>query len=210
MVTPLKTFMGFLVHLNVQLIFYNLSNHKIKIKINSNSKIVLHNCNSIFTVEFGFKGTPFVSNNYSSSLTLINSILEIHGPAVIAQGMNVFLDNGSLVIGSNLYINKNVTIQCTGRIEIGNDSLLGWNVSIRDTDGHSLTGKSRFEKKNIITIESNTWIAANTTLLKGTFLAEGCVVATGSILVGLVVEKENCLIAGIPAKIKKQEVTLIC
>lgn len=25
MVTPLKTFMGFLVHLNVQLIFYNLS-----------------------------------------------------------------------------------------------------------------------------------------------------------------------------------------
>ena len=26
MVTPLKTFMGFLVHLNVQLIFYNLPN----------------------------------------------------------------------------------------------------------------------------------------------------------------------------------------
>ena len=30
MVTPLKTFMGFLVHLNVQLIFYNLSYKKVE------------------------------------------------------------------------------------------------------------------------------------------------------------------------------------
>lgn len=87
---------------------------------------------------------------------------------------------------------------------------MGWNVNIRDTDGHLTTNnKSKIKKQNIVMIGSGTWLAANTTLLKGTLIARGCVIATGSILVGLVVEKENCLIAGIPAKIKKSGITLV-
>ena len=105
---------------------------------------------------------------------------------------------------------KKVTIQCTGKIEIRNDSLLGWNVNIRDTDGHLITNNSsKMKKQNVLVIGSGTWLAANTTLLKGTIIAKGCVIATGSILVGLVVEKENCLIAGIPSRVKKQGITLI-
>lgn len=83
-------------------------NHKIKVKITATSKLLLHNCNATFVVELGFKGTPFISDNCASSLTLRNSTFEIRGPITIAQGMNFFLENGCLIIGANSYINKNL------------------------------------------------------------------------------------------------------
>ena len=47
-------------------------------------------------------------------------------------------------------------------------------------------------------------IASDTTILKGTELANGTIVSCNILVSGLKINNDNCLIAGITAKIKKE------
>lgn len=44
-------------------------------------------------------------------------------------------------LGNDFYANRNLTIQCEKQILFGDNDLLGWNVSVRDTDGHRIYGR---------------------------------------------------------------------
>ncbi|PWT34546.1 hypothetical protein DKZ22_09360 [Limosilactobacillus reuteri] len=186
-------------------------NYKTKVYIDNSSRIIVSSTTKkMFMVEIGFKGTKFISKNSEQSLTLINnSKLILNANCVIGEGHNIYCNNGILTINNDVYINRNVLIQCENKIELGKDTLLGWNVSLRDTDGHSLnsSGQTRSENAPIL-IGKKVWLAANVVILKGSIITNGSIVATGSIVPGVIVKRENCLVAGIPAKVKKENITL--
>lgn len=74
-------------------------------------------------------------------------------------------------------------------------------------DGHPIFNESG-ERTNItrdITIGDNVWIGKRATLLKGSKIPSGCIVTTGAI-VTKEFAKENCVIAGIPGKIVKENI----
>lgn len=89
----------------------------------------------------------------------------------------------------------------------GTDNLLGWNVCVRDGDGHKIRSEDgQVENVNRpITVGDHVWLASNVDLLKGSFIPSGCIVGWRSIVTRQFYEK-NSIIAGIPAKVVKNDI----
>lgn len=147
-----------------------------------------------------------ISSNKCSLIIEGKGIIHFTEKAVFSEGTSVRVDNGELFIGNNFYCNKNCFISCNSLIRIGNDVLMGWNVNIRDSDGHALIRNNKIVNnvKEII-IGNHTWLAAQTSVLKGVEISEGCVIAWGCIVTKSVLE-ENSLVAGIPGKIIEKNI----
>ncbi|SDN05531.1 hypothetical protein [Bacillus sp. OK048] len=161
-----------------------------------------------FMVKLGFQGAGFVSANHSSFSVLKDGCIIFSGECVIAEGFNIFIDNGVVTIGEGFYSNRNFELQCEREISIGQDVLLGWNVSVRDTDGHKtyFNGIENNDRECVV-VNNHVWIASHCTILKGTHLSQGSIVGCNSLVCGVKMEQPNCLLAGVPARVKKQGIT---
>ena len=103
-------------------------------------------------------------------------------------------------VGHNVFINQNCTIYDLGGVDIGDDVLIGPNVSII-TSGHPLEPSQRRAGVTAapIVIERNVWIAAGATIIGGVTVGENSVVAAGAVVTRDV--PPNTLVAGVPAKV---------
>jgi len=112
-----------------------------------------------------------------------------------------FADCGRTIhVGRHVFINQNCTIYSLAPVAIGDEVLIGPNVSLI-TSGHpvapsqrrsALTGKP-------ITIERNVWISAGATVIGGVTVGENSVVAAGSVVTRDV--PPNTLVGGNPASV---------
>lgn len=189
---------------------------KMPIKIKWNVKIgrLERNCIVIKSknlskamIKLGYKGAKFVPES-KSYLTIKNhGKMEVYGNANIAEGFNIIIDNGILKIADNLYINRNLQIQCEKEISFGKDNLVGWNVKIRDTDGHNIFENSiKKEKVGNIKFGNHVWITSDVTILKNTEVNDNSIVACESVICGKKFDENNVLIAGTPGKIIKNNI----
>lgn len=158
-------------------------------------------------VKLGFSGTPFIPTSKGSCLIIKNDGKLLVGEDVtFAEGLNIYIDNATLSIGSNVYFNRNILIQCENEITISSNSLFGWNVNIRDTDGHELS-KDNSKESNIF-VGQDVWVASDVFLMRGTSISDGSIVGTRSLVLGLQLLEKKCLVAGSPAVVKKRNITL--
>lgn len=187
----------------------------LQVKYNVNIRKIYKGCMEIeepisrFMIKLGYSGSEFISENKSSILIKNGGKIVFKKGCTIGQGFNIFIDQGIINIGENFYSNRNLLIQCEKKIFIGNNALLGWNVSIRDTDGHAIkvNDKVREYKKEII-IEDDVWVASDCTILKGSLISKQNIVACNSVVTGKKIYMNNCVIAGVPAIVKKNNVKL--
>ena len=86
-------------------------------------------------------------------------------------------------IGRNVFINQNCTMYDLGGIDIGDDVLIGPNVSLI-TSGHPIAPSRRRDGVTAapIAIGANVWIAAGATIIGGVTIGENAVVAAGSVV----------------------------
>ncbi|MBR9804322.1 acyltransferase [bacterium] len=77
------------------------------------------------------------------------------------------------------------------------------DVIIRDSDNHSLEGKTG-STAEAVTIGKRCWIASRSVILKGVSLGDGCVVAAGSIVTRSF--PPRTLIGGVPARVIRENV----
>jgi acetyltransferase-like isoleucine patch superfamily enzyme len=103
-------------------------------------------------------------------------------------------------VGRDVFINQNCTMYDLGGIDIGDDVMIGPNVSII-TSGHPLEPALRraFVTAKPIVIERNVWIAAGVTIIGGVTIGENAVVAAGSVVTRDV--PPNTLAGGNPARV---------
>lgn len=162
------------------------------IKININKPSIGVNCS---TTEDGYLG---ISQGGKIIFT---------GKANFATGVSIRIDGGKLKIGNGFNSNGNCHFSCGDNVEIGNDVLLGWNVNIRTTDGHTIYNlenpKIKTNENKPIIIGDHVWIASNVDILKNVEIPENCVIGYRSCVTRKFTEK-NCIIGGYPAKIIKR------
>lgn len=132
-----------------------------------------------------------------------NSEFVVGNFSVYYGGDIICFKNSKLEIGSG-FVNSNVKIRCTESIKIGEDVAISHNVTIMDSDAHEIINEG-YKKTKPIVIGNHVWIGSGAMILKGVSIGDGTVIAAGSIVTHDF--PNNCIAAGIPAKIIKKDVT---
>lgn len=161
-----------------------------------------------FSIQIGGNGSPHVSPN---KLTYFyvgkNARIIFYGRASIGVGSSVRVDkDGVLIIGDNFSTNRNCNISCSYRMEFEDDVLFGWNINVRDTEGHQvyINGKSSERHKEVV-IHEHVWVGSFSDILKGVEIGKGSIIAWRSCVLTRFPE-ENLLIGGYPAKVLRNSV----
>lgn len=140
---------------------------------------------------------------------------------LLSGSITVYSPNAKIVIGDRVFIGPGTKLICYDELIIEDDVMLSWDVTIMDTNAHSLKSKERIndvvdwgkgwryknwscvESKKII-IKRKSWIGFNSIVTKGVTLGEGTVVASGSVVTKST--EDYTVVGGNPAKfIKKTE-----
>jgi len=133
-----------------------------------------------------------------------NSKLLVLGKFYIYTGCKVVLrENSELILGNGSFINVDSKIYCKEKIEIGENTFIGEEVIIRDTDEHSIIRKT-YNNTLPIKIGNHVWIGMRSMILKGVTIGDNSIIAAGSVVTKDV--PNNCLVAGNPAKIIKENI----
>jgi acetyltransferase-like isoleucine patch superfamily enzyme len=103
-------------------------------------------------------------------------------------------------VGQRVFINQNCTLYDFAEVSIGDDVMIGPNVSLLSA-GHPVAPSQRRAALvgKPIAIERNVWIGAGATIIGGVTVGENSVVAAGSVVTKDV--PPNTLVGGNPARV---------
>jgi len=212
--------------------FLNIvTKHKYDYKINLVNKI---NNNKFIIINKDISISDCVKEGIDINFTGKNSTVIIHEP-IYLHGCSVSIGNNSKIEIfsssyniSNLHMSatKNSEIiigenfSCCGctienhdesnlKVMIGKDCMFSYGIHIRVSDGHSIyqsnNSKIINRPQNGVKIGDHVWIGMNCTILKDVSIQSNSVVGACS-LVNKSVNKENVIIAGMPAKIIREDI----
>lgn len=107
----------------------------------------------------------------------------------------------NLHLGRNVFINSGCAFQDQGGITIGDNTLIGHNVTLC-TLNHDPRPSHRGDLFPApIVIGKNAWLGANVTVVPGVTIGEGAIVAAGAVVTRDVPPRS--LVGGVPAKVLK-------
>lgn len=193
------------IKLMSKLNIFNIILIKKKIFVYKNSHVGLDKGIQILNKGILHLGMTFPRNRYfESSFTMRkNSKLIINGDFAFHSGFRISINDGAILELGSGYINYGTNIACFNRIKIGENVAISENVTIRDSDNHHLDYPN-YQMSKPIEIGNNVWIGMNVMILKGVNIGDGAVIAAGAVVTKDV--PENCLAAGVPARVIKDNV----
>lgn len=166
---------------------------------NANSKIFIKKPKRITNITVTDKGKG-------------GSTVNIGQRANIIRHLHVnFTTNCTINIGDDCTIGTLEILMDTPNttVNIGNDCLIGYGVNIRSGDGHTIYDiNSKLILNNPdkqIVIGNHVWIGRNVSILKNAVISSNTIVGMNSMVTKKFVN-ENCILAGMPAKVVKEGV----
>lgn len=197
------------------IIFFGLEGIRLPVLFSNSVKIKGARRNSIILsdktkrVKWGFGGS-YEIDHYQRGLLYIGNkgTLVFKGRAILEKGTRITIENGEMTIGDNFFCNKNCCFICNHKIAIGPDAIFGWNVYIRDSDAHTLLNQNgeRINPDRPVIIGKHVWIGAFAYILKGAVIKDDCVVGFRSCVTGSTISERNSVLAGVPARMIKQNI----
>ena len=142
-------------------------------------------------------------------LPIIREFIGKIGEKYYFQGPIQFNYGSHTFIGENFFANFNLTVMDDGKIYIGDNVMIGPNVSLLSTN-HPLIADERIRCKypdghvsmsefaGEIHIEDDVWIAANAVIIDGVTIGKGAVIGAGSVVTKDI--PAGWLAVGVPAK----------
>lgn len=170
----------------------------LKYKILSENKTYTNKLKLIYPVLFSGKGKIILEENVQLGYSQSPFYYSTYGY------MEARTENAIISIGKNVVINNNFSIVALQKIEIQEETVIGTNFSVMDSDFHSLEPNKRKDKNpptSEVVIEKNVFIGNNVTILKGVIIGENSVIGSNSVVVKSI--PANVVVAGNPAQIIK-------
>jgi acetyltransferase-like isoleucine patch superfamily enzyme len=183
---------------------------KVGRKINNISRSVgkyltIRHYTYISNKRFVFKKGWKIGKDFSIQHDLSSTQLLIEEDFQCRNGFKILLgNNGSLNIGETCFFNNNCSINCLGKIDIGNKNQFGENVLMYDHnhqfgDNTLLIADQGYTIGKIV-IGNNCWIGSNVTILKDVTIGDNSIIGAGCVLHksvppdSVVINKQNLLI----------------
>ena len=127
----------------------------------------------------------------------------------VTIGEHVKFSGQLLVVGNHTTAIDCYILARDKSVTIGQSCMISRGIEIRATDVYKvydIDTNARVNKAHTnVILGDHIWIAANVTISKSVSIASGCIIAAGA-FVNKPVETPNCMIAGTPAKIIRQNV----
>ena len=207
-------------------------NNQIKGRLPQGGEITFsgYNARVIIGRNFKFHGKIEVRNN-SCLIIGDNVVVENAMPWIVSNdgyckiGMgckfkktgliNVF-EEAKLIIGdgSTFENHHHFSIQAHTICEFGKDCMASNELIIRTNDGHTIfdnvlqdnvNSKIEISKNRKIVIKDHVWIGQQCAILYDTYIGKNCIVGLGAVVKGTF--EDNSMIAGVPAKVIKNNVS---
>lgn len=121
----------------------------------------------------------------------------IESPFICDYGYNI-------VVGDNFYANTNCTILDCAKVTIGDDVLIGPNVSFY-TPNHAVDADERkagYEISLPINIGNKVWIGGSVAILPGVSIGDNSIIGAGSVVTKDI--PANVIAVGVPCKVIRQ------
>jgi acetyltransferase-like isoleucine patch superfamily enzyme len=124
-------------------------------------------------------------------------------------------DNAIISIGKRVFMGGHLI--AANKIEIGDDVMISWNVTVVDHNSHSISFSERATdvvnwklgkkdwtnvKTASVKISNKVWIGFNSIILKGVVIGEGAVIGAGSVVTRDV--PPWTIVAGNPARVIRE------
>ena len=105
----------------------------------------------------------------------------------------------NLHIGKNVFINSGSMFTDMGGIYLGDNVLIGPNVTIASVNHRIDPGQRRHLDLKSVYIHDNAWIGSNVTVTPGVVIGENSIVGAGAVVTKNV--PANTIVGGVPAQI---------
>lgn len=150
--------------------------------------------------------------------TSVGEKLQVLGPCAVTSAGDIRVGDGliirsraynmveiscargaKLTFGNNVFLNQGVRIACTTEITIGDNTLIGDESVILDTDYHGVANSET--KAAPVRIESDVWLGTRVIVLRGVTIGRGSVVGAGAVVTRSIPPRSFA--AGVPAQVIK-------
>lgn len=178
-----------------------------KMKLDISGNIILPDNAIRNTLIIGSDHEDYTASSGRAQLR-IDGTWVIEGLVRIGHDCFIGVEKGAtLTMGAGCFIGRDSQIHCSGTTVFGRDVLCG-EIYVCDSDVHTIT-ENGVETQTVgaVTIGDGVYLGFRTKLLKNTIIPPRSVVASGAICTKDYGTEAEVLLAGVPAKIVKHNVT---
>lgn len=160
-----------------------------------------------------FRGIPHIFSKTKGAINIGKRCKIISSQTANPIGLNhkciirALTNDSQIKVGDDVGISGS-TLLARKSISIGDNTLIGANCTITDSDHHPVDADERLNSRSEkiqsapIVIGNNVWIGGNVMILKGVTIGKNSVVGAGSIVVSDI--PENVIAAGNPARVIRE------